>query len=79
MSILDYFHNIKNNPANKTSISICDLWFHITWTGEQGTDQDGNIWINKEKPEPLDSELYDEIFDTYNHIQKYIKTQTFDF
>jgi hypothetical protein len=41
---------------NKTSHHIGGFWFHISWKGENGTDQHGRKWTNRQNPSPVNQE-----------------------
>jgi len=53
-----------------TSHCICGFWFHITWDRDEGVDQQGNVWHNKENPTPEDKTLVDRHLDAFNEINK---------
>lgn len=55
---------------NETVHTILGFNFYITWDGDEGVDQRGVKWTNRENPVPENQELVDIALDTYNKIMK---------
>ncbi len=51
--LINYGNSLKDLSkllGTKTSVQINGFWFHISWDGENGTDQHGRKWRNRKQP-----------------------------
>lgn len=55
----------------ETVINILGFWFYIDWqNNDQGVDQHGNIWKNRESPECVNNRVIDVCLDCFNELIK---------